>query len=558
MICKQCGQSVPDGIKFCPACGVAVEAESVAEPVAAPVVKAKKKGKKGLIAVLVSLVAVAALAAVAVLTPLKNIFIGLMPAEKHMQYVYAEAAKGFGEDIGEVYGTVVTQQNASGAASGTIELKVSSALMSELESAIDVDLGDLNKIAIDYAVAADDDNEFGYTLALKLQDKELLTLKIYMDMQSGEMVMEVPGVLKKPIKVEAFDPAQLATANANMLADIKTDSLPDSAFVSELIPQLVRAAFTQIEDVDRSKKALEVGEVEQKATLLKAEITMETVAHMADAVLEELKNNKKLEQAIIGFCDDNAELLGDVDGDEVYKAFADAMDEGQDELKDVDDDEELFTLETWVNGKNDIIALSVSAEGAEIFIGKAANGDKVGYEISVKSGDREMLYIGGEGTEKNDVLDAEFAVKVEGEEYVKLAIEGYDLKAAEEGYINGVFTITPGKALAEMESLIANAALEITSSMSENSGEMLFDVQMQGASLGKLRLTVKADEASDVTIPSNGVAADELTSDMLDAQALLDKLENAGITEDMINSFAAMLMGSSDDAYSENVYGDYL
>ena len=602
MFCKQCGQSVPDEVKFCPACGTptasAQAVEETAAPVEEPVVEAAaeetavlneetvvlteepiavetvepveqpkkakraKKGKKGLVAAIVAVVAVAALAAVAILTPLKNIFIGLMPAEKHMQYVYAEAAKDIGADFGKAYGTVLTQE-ATGAASGTMELKVSSTLMNELESAIGVDLGSLNKVAIDYAFAMDDDNQFGYTLGLKLQDKELLTLKIYLDMETGEMVIDAPGVLKKPVKAEAIDPAELAVIPTSEFANMKLESLPDEKFVSELIPQLVSTAFKQIKDVDRSKKTLEVGGVEQKATCFEAEITMETVAAMADAVLEELKNNQNLEDAIIGFCEDNADLVG-VDGDEAYDAFIDVLDEAQDDLKDVDDDEELFTLITWADWQNDLIALGVEIEGGEIFIGKATDGDKVGYEISVTSPDEEaMLYISGNGTEKKDILDAEFTVEVEGEEYVKLAIEGYDLKAAAEGYINGVFTITPGKALAEMESMIANAAVEITMSTSESGGELLLDVQMQGASLGTLRFTANVDEKTEVTVPSNAVEMDELSLDMVDAQALLNKLKAAGITEDMINSFAEALMGGSmdadvDSAYGDDYYDDYL
>lgn len=571
MFCKQCGQAVSDGVKFCPACGTPVAAEqavaeatvpvaqeppvTVAEPVAQPV----KKSKKGLVSALVAVAAVVALVAVAVLTPIKNVFIGLMPAEKHMQYVYADAAKDFSEDVGEAYGVVVEKPDASNAASGTIELRISSALMSRLESAMDVDLGSFNKIAIDYAVAVDTETEVGYTLMLKLQDKELLTLKLYLDAESGEMVMDIPGVLKKPVKTEAIDPSQLATVKANSFAEMKTDALPDETFVRDLIPQLIRVAFEQVTDVERSKEVFEAGDVEQKATCFEAEITTQTVAEMADAVLEELKDNKTLKKAIIGFCDDNAELLGVTDGEEVYDAFTDTLKEGQDELEDVEDDTELFTLKTWVDRRSDIIALEVEADDVEFFIGKATDGDKIGYEISATSGSKRMLYIVGEGTEKKHILDAAFTVEVEGDEYVKLAVEGYDLKQAEKGYLNGVFTLTPGDTLTEMESMLSGAALKITSTMSEDNGAFVIDVQLQGVSLGSLRLTAGADKEADVTIPDNAVAMDELTADMVDVQALLDKLEAAGLTEDMINSLTAMFMGGSADAYADSAYGgEYL
>jgi hypothetical protein len=497
------------------------------------------------------------------LTPLKDLIVGLMPANKHMQYVYSQAANDIGADFGKVYGAFVTSES-TGAASGTMELQVSSALMSQLKSATGVDLGKFNKVAIDYAFAMDGDNELGYTLGLKLQDKELMTVKMYLDMQTGEMVMDVPGVLKKPIKVEAFDAAELNEAQINAMSQVNMESLPDEAFVSELIPQIIKAAFKQIDKVERSKQAFEAGGVEQKATCFEAEITMETVAKMADAALEEIKNNDKLQDAIVGFCEDNAKLLGDVDGDEAYDAFVEAIEDAQDEMKDVDDDEELFTLKTWVDNKNDIIALCIEIDGGEIFMGKATDGEKVGYEISVTEGKERLLYIGGEGTQKKDILALDLMVEVEDEEYVKIAIEDYDVKKAEEGYINGTFTVTPGKALAQMEPMLASAAVKMTVKMEGESGELIFDVQMQGASLGTLRMTVKSDSKTEVTIPSNAVDMESFTFDMVDVEALLNKLEAAGIDEDMLSSFGEMLMGGSDyedyDASTETFddYSDYL
>ncbi len=583
MFCKQCGHSIADGMMFCPACGTAVEAatvemtqvvaeesavaepvyqpvaepvyQPVAEPVYQPVQKAKK-GKKGLIATIVAVVAVVALAAVAILTPIKNVFIGLMPAEKHMQYVYANAAKTLGEDVGEVYGTVLSKTDASNATSGTFELQLASTLMSQIESMIGVELGDLNKVAIDYAIVIDKDNECGYTLALKLQDKELLTLKMYLDLESGEAVIEVPDILEKPIKVDAIDPEELTSVDAALLTNLNTESLLDENYISELIPRLIRVSFEQITNVQRGKEAFKADSVEQTATCFDAYVTTQTVAKMANAVIEELKNDEGLKDAIIGFCDDNAKLLGDVEGDEIYDSFTEALMDGQEELMDVEDDKELFSFKTWVDGANDIIALEMTMQDGEIFIGKAMDGEEVGYEISATDGDTEMLSIVGEGTEKKDVLAAEFIVEVEGEEYIKLVVEDYDLKKAEEGYLNGVFTLIPGKALTEMESMIANAALKITTEMSENNAELIVDVQMQGASLGTIRLTAGIDEAADVTVPSGTIDAEDVTADMIDMQAILDKLEDAGISEEMINSLTAMLMGGSADS-SDDYSGDY-
>ncbi len=582
MICAKCGQNMDENMKFCPNCGAdvsAVETTPVAEATllveATPVIESmpvvaavplvtppqppvKKKSKKGWIIAGVSVATVVALVLVCIFTPLisviKNTWVNLFYSpEQRMAYVYTSAADDIGEGIADAYGAVVNPANEEvSAVSGTIEVEVSSELMSMIPD-IPAWLKSINKVAIDYAIEWDEDSQIGASLTAKVKGAELATAKLYADVATGDMVVAVPGILTKPLKMniaevfypvsiyknndsadssmQAVAPTAQSTDMYQMLQSINFDALPSEEFVQKFISKIAKAAFAEIKDVEKSEDTFEASGVSQKATCLKAKITPETLINMASAALKAVKDDKDTEKVIVDFIDANKTLFDGMSGEEAYDAIAEMLDETIDELGDLDvNTDNSLTLKTWVNFSNEILAIEADVEGAIVFIGKAQDGKDVGYDAYVKNGDYVPFRISGKGTEAKNKLNVTLAAYAEGEEYVKLTVKDLDTKQLDNGYINGEFKLQPGEALAKEMPELKDFALRFVFEQSEKSAKMTADVLMNSVSLVTLRLTNALGEAGDVKLPSDAVSAQDFSEDMIDLNALMERLEQTGLT----------------------------
>ncbi len=561
MFCKKCGQPIADGVKFCAACGepvpktVDVAEVPVAEPMAeTPAVEAtpKKKGKKALIAVIVAAAAVVALAAVAIFTPLKNVFINMMSADKHMQYVYANLAEDAAGGFGKVYTVALKQEATAQAATGTMELQASEDVLKALASEADVDLSGLNKISVDYRIEMDAQQRCLWAMGLKLQDKELAKLNLYIDIKNNKAVIEIPDLLKKPIEIP-LDMADMSGASVltmNSFENIDRQSLPDESFIQEIIPRLAEVALAQITDVERESDEFTAGGVTQSATCLTAKIDAKTALRMADAVLEELKVNESVKEVIINVVDENEDLFGrTADGEDMYDTFVDALGGVQDALDEEKDDlsaedkKQAITLKTWVNFTNDILAVAVEFDGSELFYGMATDGNKLGFEVSGRDSSEVLFEVKGNGTLTKGMLNADFVVSANGGEVLKMTVADLNLLGLKDGLINGTLTFVPGGALVTEAPMLKNGALKFTVKTTAESAEMTVDVLMQEKAIATLKLTETTAESKGITMPTDAVTVEEFTEDLLDAEAIMKRMK-----EVLPEALLAQLGGMGGDA----------
>ena len=326
-------------------------------------------------------------------------------------------------------------------------------------------LSNVNEISIDYKIEGQITGVVRVYLKARVGDTELMALDVRADVQSGKMSASLPGLTDEILESDisalesdgyiynqispdydydydydygydydydydyddyydygdeisyygatAVRPTAYATApsmsGSGVLGDVEQVEalkrlIPDSEMLTDIITETVEDALDAMSGVTNDDEEFTAAGVSQTAKCLKAEVTMGVVADMAVAALESLKDNGDIEDYIDDVAGEIGALSGyelEMSGDAIYSMYTEAMNEIIDEIKDIDDDEVLFVLKTWVDSNYDIIAIELLPEDtdASIFIGKAVNGGDAGIEIRAFAEGEEMFSIGGKGTD---------------------------------------------------------------------------------------------------------------------------------------------------------------
>ena len=598
MICKHCHTELPDGAAFCSHCGQstaeavqpAVNEQPVAPAVpetpavevpavthmaqpqeAAP--KAKKKGPK----VILALVAVVAVVAIAVSCLLggavTNLLVNLGSEKDHLAYVYSNMAKNAGNGVNELYSNAATAyENDRKTASGKLELEVSESLLKLLAgSGVDEALGDIDTVSFAYAVSAEEANKAAMSLLLNLQKKELVRADVSLDIDSGDLLLAVPVLTEKTLKVNLYSdlglPRDLFTpTDFVVLSQIESANAVMSEYGEDLLvklfPSLLDVALDAIDVVERDKETFTANGVSQKATCLTVEVTKDTLHAMSLAVLEELKSNKDIRAMLLDVYKEIEELAKSLDADDFdfasadafYESYQEAIDELIGELDELKGDEVLLTLKTWVSASNDILAVSaedIAGPDTGLFIGKATDGKTVGYEISATEGNVALFCVMGEGTEKGDTFTGEFRVAVDGEEFLTLECEALNTKKLADGQFDGTVTLSASKALVDQldQPMLALGKLKISGKTTDKSVNLELSVVMESSPFVTLRMQTEIGGKVDIEIDDKKTESDP--NDWIgtfDFGELADRLKEAGVPAQYADMLGALdadsMMGS--------------
>lgn len=576
MFCKKCGASIPDDCEFCSACGskavlteeapaevsADLPAEAFSETPVETVVKTKKKGFFVKLACIVLAVAVVFTSAFFVFKDnMMGLVMSVMPAEKQMQYTYSRLAKNLSNDFSEDYAFALERIDSSYSGEMTLDVEASKELLSSFfadEESI------INTASLIYSIDVEGTDRYGMDMGIKVKDTVLVNFQIFIDMSEQKMVMAVPGIIDGAVELDLTENMSSEDAENFRIIQTLTSSenlkklLPKKELVKTILPKLVKAAFAEIENIEREKSEFEAGGVTQKANCLEFEITSEVLAKMAIGALEEVKENKDIKE----YVEDLADLLDEhkdildiepLDTGDLYDDMIDGVDEIIDELEDVDNDEELLTVKTWVNGKFDIIALDVKIPGVGTgFFGMATDGKKRGFELSVSDLSETIFNISGELELNKDKLEGEFDAFSGNNHVANIKVEDMDALKLRKGLINGTFTLTFGTEINEELSKnlgVADPAIIFTIESEEKAVTIKADFTSEGKSLVAVTLSETISDKGEVKIPTDITDNIEEWAQGVDQQELLDRLEKIGITEDMLNSF---FMGSYEDDYDSS------
>ena len=621
MFCKKCGAQIPDESKFCTTCGAeitskaapteAVEAPTeaveapvevvetpkeeteavvveeattvaVEEPIVveAPVIEEQAisfepqetpRKKKVLPKILAIVLAVAVLLGAAVFVfkdRMTGIVMSLMPAEKQLKYTYTRFAENLSNNFAEDYAIALEKIGKPYSGEVTLDAEVSEDLISELVGDIDLSV---NKASVVYQLQNSGENLTGLDFGIKVGETLLANFEAYADLENKELILAVPEIIDGAVKLDLEelmdedDLEQFKTIQSLSSSENLKKLLPKEELVKTILPKVVKAALAEVEDVEKGKSEFKAGDVTQKANCLEIEITYEVLAKMAIGALEEIKENEDvkeyIEQAAALLEEYSDELVDNgYDFDDLYDDAIDAIDEIIEELYDVDEDEELCTLKTWINSKFDIIAIEVEIpdEEATIFAGMANDGKEWGYEVSVSFEEEEVFLLTGNLELEKDKLSGSFDIGYEDEHLATIEVKDLDALKLRDGYLSGKAIVLFGAEIneeIENETGIARPVILIEFETEKEKVSYTVTVSSENETLFSVGMKVAVSEGADIDIPESTTTDIEEWVQNIDTEEILDRLSKIGFTEDMLSSIVGEVMGSDED-YDDS-YDDY-
>lgn len=410
---------------------------------------------------------------------------------------------------------------------------------------------------------------------LGINSQDLIGAQVIVDTENNMMYMDLPGLTDTPVAVDltemGLDPEVFAvyTQSLQLSEDLKAD-LPSAEAVSQLLDSCLLSAMEQITEVERENGTIKAGGVEQNVTVLTYEVDEQTAVKMGIAILEQLEDNETLLQILEAYetyaaemseimeemgLEDAESAYPTIDVDAVMASISDAIAEMEEYEAE---SEQALIIETYVNKKGQIVGRSFTMEDeeGEIAYMTAISGRKVGFKLLVEV-DGEEVCAEGSATYKKGKLSGTGSVEISGEELLTLELKELDVKTG-----TGVIRVGLGKEVRDaMEESMGVAATVISSDLELEItiGEKAVTVWllMDDDQILGLGMDYAAEENATVTIPSDAMTDPDAWAETMDPQVLLDRLEEIGITEEMLEALVNALDQVGDSSVAASPYYDY-
>ncbi len=518
MICKNCGKELQDGVKFCAFCGTKVEEPVIAEePVAVetpvtpnevpeineePIAPKKKKGVlKGIIISVVAVVAVLGITVAAAFPYVKD-FVErtLLPAEKYYQSVENKNVDKVQEGVVTAFDSVkesakVLKKNYDSlrqgklvAANDELENKNVSAelsitlgdpIMSLLKSS-GMNLDVMKKIALGIDVSSKDGLSSS-DLTLGLSDKDVITINAVVDSE-GVAYVSYPELSDTAMKMnfaellgfedigELYSSAEIEEAYG-VLFDV-IDALPDGKTASKIISRYADVALSEVDDADKSKETLSVGETEVKATAIEVTLDEKSLKNIALALIEEFEDDEEL-MAIV---DEVVAATGYAEKGEIKEQLENAefFDYADEMLEEVLDGFGEIVLTVFVDSKGITLGRKIEYQDFTVNVLCLEKGKNTAFEVSVESADIGFSIV-GEGTLKKNIFNGEVNIEAMGQALATVNVADFDTEKP----MNGTFTVKPSKMISSLISNYETDDIEETFGMSlKDMGIDLSDISL--------------------------------------------------------------------------------
>ena len=566
MICKKCGYQIKEDAAFCQKCGAKVaemQQETAEEQVPAveqPETSAaettfaqpafeekpkKNKKKRWLIAAIVAGVLIVGAVACYFFWPTAR---GLAiktfgSGDDYLAFVEEQAAKENAEKIGSAYGKYLERVGNGeiyGSSETSAQIALSEQTVSFLEDAIaqsgeSVDLSWLENISLD--VDRDLNGNAGKVfLAMSINDTQISSADMIMDMESGAMYLAYLTMSEQYLQ-QGFAVDQEAWAITSALTDAEMkDVLPTQEVVEELVMKYSQLIYENLKDAEKSTETVEINGVKQKVTVLKVELDFGEVKNVLKTVLDTLEEDAEVKQIIM----DVAQYLEDEgkiqDADAVYEGFLEYLDELRTELNNLEaeDNFDRLQISLYVDDSHDVIGKKYKIDSDFVRYITIRDGDEYAYTF-----DADDLVITGNGTEKDEVVNGEYTIEIEGKEILTIALKDFSRK---DGQNNGKLEVSPASDL--LKGMGMDAAGSAVMALLDPTLEFVFEnedgvskteINLLGGkeTLASITITSEKTEPGEVKLPAAGAVIPEDQADAwlekMDFDRLYDKLVKAGV-----------------------------
>lgn len=574
MVCEKCGKEIPEEKTVCEICNPpepVIEAGNTTDTIAAqePVAEVqpfaepsfdnkKPKRKTGKIIAVIAAVLVVALGVLVAFNFafVQGLFIKtFLPEETYFKFVEKQALSKHTDSFSVFYGKIMENiANDKIGAEAQVNISLGDDALDLITENVnlDFDLDWLKNISFLLNTNIDGKKQEA-GLKFNVGASTLLDLKTYLNMEDGDLFLGIVNLSDKFIGLEdIFSSASngLSSMASFTISEEMKSALPSEKEFNKLLDKYLDIAVDSLGNVSKTSETIEAGEYAQKVTKLKYDLTEKDVYAMCKEILRELKKDEIIKECINDFeavmlkeYPDLLEENGFEKGD-WYKSFKEAIEDALDNLNEIEgDDEELLTLVDLVNAKHETI-------GREIEVG----GTKVAGYMSVYKGQNFAfqaecepinLKISGEGTDKNDIVNGVYKVKVSNKELVEIKLDDFNMAMLQEGYLNGNVTLTPSSRLLSEWSdnsfiSLLSPAVKFRFENSTEKSDCAITLLSKNEEFLTIALSSKMTDSKKIDLPAQSLSMENSEDvlewvDSLDLRKLLDALKAAKLPDDILN-----------------------
>lgn len=612
MFCEKCGNPVKDTERFCAMCGAPIqhttdkmESDTVSKITSTAQSEAKEiteKGKevwskisgkedgifrkifnkKNKVPLISGAVVVVVLLLVIVNGARLNNFVHktFTSPEKYYQFVEKKNAKEIASLGGEWYGFGIDMLNIydkSFIGELSVELGEDGQELISLLGLTGVDVSWLKSvnIGVDSAVK---NSVFKMGLSTGVNKDDIISGNLIMDMQNENVYVQIPELTKTYLGVELSD--VLGAYDREMFEELQERQaankeqlalLPKETEVEKLINKYLLIALGGVDDVSKGTKTLKVEGVQKKYTELKVTIDSETMQDIAEAVLEEMQDDKDIERII----EDVIEASDtDLDADDVYEEFVEEIEYILEDLQYLTDDDREFVMKVYVDGKGNIIGRSIEWESyyynkQSISMLMPEKGNKFGYELSAEV-DGVTVKLVGSGKHSGDVISGDFQIKYNGASLLDITAKKLNIEELKKGRLNGTLKASVSSGIdklvgnlygyMDMSEIDAIKDIELTldSEATKHSGKYSLDVIYDEQDIGSITIAFETGDGSKTNIPSDKNTVMVEDTDDLEEWAesivwdqVVSKFEKTDLPSDLIDLIEDIGEAIEDEEWDE-------
>lgn len=571
MFCRNCGTQLKEGAKFCPNCGAPAPGQEfhaqqqnpangmqqTQNPVSPGSGKPRRSKKK----IVIPIVAAAALLVVSIgafAMTRSNFFKSKFsdPVDYYQSVEQAYIDKNL-----DALENIVEEQPTSSEITMNVELEDAGlALIGmtgyDAEDAVKA----LNNTELQLR-SGEKEGLFGGELGLYSEGERLLSLNSIADTENDELYVQIPELSPGYLYADSQSLSDMGISSLSSVTDV-----PDAGKLPKIVSTYTNIMLNYVTDVKREDTEISVGGIKEEAILLTVTMDGPQIQDMLTEMLETLQDDEDLKDYIVWLGDylitagSSYSYSGYENGEQVYDSFVGELDTRMEFLKENDSFDSVgLEMEVWVNSDGEIIGRTLTAsedgEDLEVFHSLTAKeGDEYASELSFGDPDDEYSYIlvEGNGTIDKNLADGTFTLTSYGEAIGEIEVRNFDLKAAEDGFLNGTFTLS-----SDADPSLVGYGLEITTESDKDSSRNSIAILSGGVAIATLNLDIANDSDYTPEIPDDADLYN--MSDYEDLNDYENSMDLEGLEEKLMGNplfslFLEEIEGSYDDIYGYDTY----
>lgn len=475
---------------------------------------------------------------------------------------FSEGAKSFGAMYSKV--SDVTQGKAEAGYNTSLKIILGDQLIK------DIGVDGLESVAVESNVAAKD-SLLGQSYSLIYNDKNVVTVDTVADLENEIAYIKVPELSDAYVSVSTDDIETvleeygislddlLSATKSNVSIDVgsyKQEILDELSLTEEDIKTIIQKYSdlfieSTADKVEKETVKDDIDGVEYKYAALKVEITYEDLFDLGEDYLKEFKNDKIIKDFFVNNGEITEEEYEEAI-DQVLEALKGYKDDPE-ALGDIDLDETIFTITTYVNADQKVMGkeMEIEAEGSSFSLGYITVDNDKNYAINawIKADKDEIFSIVGSAKRKNGALTGKFECKFSdyGDEFeCTLELEDYKVVDEKENLISGKI-----KFESEIDGELYNLVLDCSVKNKKQIAKFIVNIDKE--MLYTLEVSYEKTEVTDLKVPGSNETIYDLEEietylENVDLDAFQKHLTDAlgeELVDDIMNGVGSITTGGS-------------